>query len=65
VKVKDDRLTCTVNGAVLTLKPIAEHTFESQEQPALFTFRLESQKVVGLTLKSRGGDVKLTKVEGK
>lgn len=65
LRVKDGQLICMVNGAVLTLRPIGENIFESQGQPVLLTFKVEGQQVVGLTLRSHGGELSLKKVEAK
>lgn len=64
-KVKDGKLIGIVNGFVMTMKPVEEHTFESQEQPATVTFKLEGEKIVEVSLRGPGGETILKKSEAK
>lgn len=63
--VKDGKLVGTANGGELPLSPSAEHIFDLPNQQGSITFKLESDKIGGLTLKGPGGEMNLKKQEAK
>jgi hypothetical protein len=65
-KVKEGKLVGGPAGRELTLIPVDKHTFEVDGVPGVTgLFHVESEKVVGLTVKEPGTQTILKKVEAK
>jgi ankyrin repeat protein len=65
-KVKDGKLAGGPAGQEYNLIPVDKHTFEIDGAPGVTgVFNVESEKVVGLTIKQAGGQTLLKKVEVK
>jgi hypothetical protein len=65
-KVKDGKLAGGPAGQERVLIPVDKHTFEVDGAPGVTAaFNVESEKVVGLTVKQAGGQTLLKKVEAK
>jgi ankyrin repeat protein len=66
VKIKEGKLVGNQSGQEFTLIPVDKHTFEIDAVAGLtLVFKLEADKVTGLTVKNPGGQTEMKKVEAK
>jgi ankyrin repeat protein len=67
VKIKDGKLTCSIGREFESaLNPVGEHAFDiEQTGGVIITFKVEGDKVTGLSLKNGGRETVLKKMEAK
>jgi len=67
VKIKDGKLTCSIERQFESpLNPVGEHAFDvEQAGGAVITFKVEENKVTGLSWKNAGREIVLKKMEAK
>lgn len=67
VKVKDGKLTCSIGQDFESpLNPVSEHAFDvEQTGGVIITFRVEENKITGLSWKNAGREIVLKKMETK
>jgi ankyrin repeat protein len=67
VMIKDGKLTCSIERQFESaLNPVGEHAFDvEQTGGAIITFKVEENKVTGLSWKNAGREIVLKKMEAK
>src|SRR5215475_5035596 len=67
VKIKDGKLTCAIERDFESaLNPVGEHAFDVERTGgAIITFKVEENKVTGLSWKNAGREIVLKKMEAK
>jgi hypothetical protein len=67
VKIKDGKLTCSIERDFESaLNPVGEHAFDVERTGgAIVTFKVEENKVTGLSWKNAGREIVLKKMEAK
>jgi hypothetical protein len=67
VRIKDGKLTCSIDQEFESaLNPVSEHAFDVERiGGAVMAFKVEENKVTGLSLKTSGREMMLKKLEAK